>query len=148
MFFLEANSFARIAIVLFISAVSFGSVAAAQAQAPAQAQNGQINGFRYYSCEATNCIVVEAPRAWLSVANGAFVAESAATSDNSTSGTAAAAMGAEHAVFRILKNQKIVREFKASEIVHRPEIGMMTIETPSEVVLFDNATYELEAVRK
>lgn len=127
----DVNTSSRIAIAIFVCGFSFTAVA------KAQSQNGQINGFRYQSCEAANCIVVEAPRAWLSVANGAFVAESGATLSV-----------AEPAVFRLLKNRKIVREFKASEIVHRPEIGMMTIETPTEVVLFDNATYELETVRK
>lgn len=127
----EVTTSSRIAIAIFVCGFSFTTVA------KAHSQNGQINGFRYQSCEAANCIVVEAPRAWLSVANGAFVAESGTTLPV-----------AEPAVFRLLKNRKIVREFKASEIVHRPEIGMMTIETPTEVVLFDHATYELEAVRK
>lgn len=130
----QVNTSSRIAIVIFVCGFSFASFASV---ATAQSQNGQINGFRYQSCEGTKCVVVEAPRAWLSVANGAFVAESGATLSV-----------AEPAVFRLLKNRKIVREFQASEIVHRPEIGMMTIETPTEVVLFDNATYELEAVRK
>lgn len=101
------------------------------------AQNGQINGFRYQSCEAAKCLFVEAPRAWLSVANGAFVAES------SGHGT-----GSEQVVFRVLNNRKIVREVKATEVVLRPEIGMMTVETLSEVLLVDLATYEVEAVRK
>ncbi|MDZ4083760.1 MAG: hypothetical protein U1E10_12535 [Bdellovibrionales bacterium] len=134
-----------IALAMIAFIFSFASSAFAETPASVQSQNGQINGFRYQSCEGTKCVVVEAPRAWLSVANGAFVAESALASNLAAGSTGAAA---EHAMFRLLTNRKVIREFKASEIVLRPEIGMMTIETSNEVVLFDLATYELEAVRK
>jgi hypothetical protein len=97
------------------------------------AKNGEINGFRYQACEAVKCVVVESPRAWLSAANGAFVAE----------GTEAST-----AIFRVLKEGKSIREVNATEIVLRPEIGMMTIETATEVLLFDLETYDVETVKK
>lgn len=96
-------------------------------------KNGEISGFRYQACEANKCMVVEAPRAWLSTANGAFVAER--TESNS-------------AVFRILKDQKSVRAVSAIEIVLRPEIGMMTVETATDVLLVDLENFDVETVKK
>lgn len=97
------------------------------------AKNGEINGFRYQACEAAKCVVVESPRAWLSAANGAFVAE------ETEAGTTK---------FIVLKDGKSIREVNATEIVLRPEIGMMTIETATDVLLFDLETYDIETVKK
>lgn len=117
----------------FTVALHFAVLFFAVHGARAQSQNGEIRGFRYQACEAAKCLVVEAPRAWLSAANGAFVAEES---------------GHEGVTFRLLNNRKVVREVKAHEIVLRPEIEMMTVESADEVLLVDLHTYELEAVRK
>lgn len=97
------------------------------------AGNNQMKDFKYRSCEAQKCIVVEAPVAWLSQANGAFVA----TGDEKT-----------EAKFQLVDGGKIVREFRGDEIVSQPEISSMTIDSRRSTVFVDVEKTTIEVYSK
>lgn len=85
---------------------------------------GEITGFRFMSCEASVCIEVEARKAWLSQTNGAFVA-----SDG---------------LLKIIKNGKVTREIRGTEIVSQPEIDMVTVESGATVAMVNLKTASVE----
>ncbi len=85
---------------------------------------GAITGFRFTSCEAALCITVEAPKAWLSQTNGAFVAADG--------------------VLKILKDGKVTRELRGTEIVSQPEIDMITVEAGETVTMVNLKNASLE----
>ncbi|CAN5598994.1 hypothetical protein BH10BDE1_BH10BDE1_20340 [soil metagenome] len=102
-----------------------------------EAGNNEITGFRYTTCEGTKCFVVESPKAWLSMANGSFVAGGEPSSREENV-----------AKFQILENGKVAIEFRGDEIVSQPEISTMTIESKSSVVIVDTKTNKFEVVSK
>lgn len=96
----------------------------------ARAGNNEIKKFRYQSCEAGKCIVVEAPKGWLSQSNGSFVASGE---------------GLNQAKFQILEAGRVRHEFRGDEIVSQPEVRSITVDSKDAVVLVDTdkTTYEV-----
>jgi len=104
--------------------------------AVARAGHGEMKGFRFQQCESSSCVVVEAPKAWLSQSNGAFVA----------SGEDKAAKDA--AKLQLIENGKVTREFRGDEIVSQPEIHTMTVESVRDVILVDIEKGSFEVIPK
>jgi hypothetical protein len=102
-----------------------------------QAANNEISGFRYQECEASRCVVVESPKAWLSIASGSFVAGSSSSSRVRNA-----------AKFQLLVNGAVAQEFFGDEIVSQPQISTLTIESAKSVVIVDTRTGKFESVEK
>jgi hypothetical protein len=99
----------------------------------ASAANNEITGFRYQSCKIDKCFVVESPKGWLSVANGAFVA----SGDKAETGKA---------TLKLMKNGKMTNEFRGDEVVSQPEVHVITVESAQSVVLVDSETNTFEVI--
>lgn len=106
-----------------VSAPPTGDSSSGASREPSAA--GEITGFRFTSCEAATCIMVEAQKAWMSQTNGAFVAS--------------------EGVLKVLKDGKVTRELRGTEIVSQPEIDMITVEAGETVTMVNlkNASMEV-----
>ena len=121
----------RALVVLVIpSALLFATISASALEI---SNNGLIRGFRYTDCRKGQCLMVKAPKAWMSAANGGFIAESS---------------GKDAAQVEVLKDGKSVLKKNADEAVLRPEIDLLTFENDQEVVLIELSTLDVQVVRK
>lgn len=127
----------------FRSLVASGGIliGISSAAAIARGGNNEMTGFRYQSCEGTKCVVVSAPKAWISQANGAFIA-------TGISDSSAAPLVRNAVTFQLVESGKVKREFKGDEVANQPEVQSMTVESSTSVVLYDTATQTFEVIAK
>lgn len=102
----------------------------------AQAGHGEMKGFRFQECQSNSCTVVEAPKAWLSQSNGAFVASSENVNPK------------QEAKLQLIENGKLKHEFIGDEIVSQPEIRTMTVESSRSVILVNLEKRSFEVIPK
>lgn len=125
------NRVLSVILLFLVGGVSFGARAAEPSSNGSS--NGMIRGFRYTDCRKGQCLLVKAPKAWMSNASGGFIAE---------------ASGKEVAHVEVLKDGKSTLKKTADEAVLRPEIDLLTFENDREVVLIELSTFDVQVVKK
>lgn len=96
--------------------------------APSAVMAAEIEGFRYRSCVKDSCLLIQAAKAWLSAGNS-FVTS-------------------KDADVQLTEKEKVTARFSAVEVAYYPQLELMSMSSPREVILLETKTHKREVVGK
>lgn len=117
--------------LVLVHSRSGGSASLAQQTSVESRETQKLTGFRYQDCGVQDCVVIEAPAAWLS--------------QMSSFGDSGSHFLAEGPVkMQILREGRLWRQYQGESASLQSEVKLLSMETPLGSVLFDLETRQVD----